>query len=169
MGMLSDIYLPHIFHPFLRHIFPTQTPVFLFLHLACPTLTQTQLGGTEIVTVCNAVSGAIRGCKVAASITLPLCVHSRGEALQLPYIHARHTAVTGRPDWQWHDHVAKGWCRGREGGTQVVSEQLHRVLFYPAGPGELMGGSAWACMCACVCVPGVSRARSPGAMLGHIT
>lgn len=27
-----------------------------------PVLTQTQLGGTEIVAVCNAVSGAIRGC-----------------------------------------------------------------------------------------------------------
>ena len=37
---------------------PNPTPT----SLACPVLTQTQLGGAGIVAVCNAVSGAIRGC-----------------------------------------------------------------------------------------------------------
>lgn len=39
--------------------------------------------------------------------------------------------------------------QGKRGGTHVVSEQLHRVLFYPTGRGELMGGSAYVCVCMC--------------------
>lgn len=55
----------------------------------------------------------------------------------------------------------------------MVSEQLRRVLFYPTGPGELTAASVCVCECVsqvlCVCVPGVSIASSPGALLGHIT
>lgn len=57
--------VPYPVPSFFRHIRPTQTPVCTpspTPTLPCPVLTQTQLGGTAIVAVCNAVSGAIRGC-----------------------------------------------------------------------------------------------------------
>lgn len=47
----------------LGHVYPTKAPVLIPHHApALPVLTRAQLGGKEIVAVCNAVSGAIRGC-----------------------------------------------------------------------------------------------------------
>lgn len=54
---------------------------------------------------------------------------------------------------------------GEREGTQVVSEQLHRVLFYLSSRTSRADGG----MCACAHVPGVSMAASPGTLLGHIT
>lgn len=56
-------------------------------------------------------------------------------------------------------------------GTQVVSEQLRRVLFYLSSRTSRADGgeSVCVCVCVCVCVPGVSMAASPGTLLGHIT
>lgn len=46
----------------------------------------------------------------------------------------------------------------------MVSEKLHGVLFYLSSTTLRTDGR----ICMCVCVPGGSRATSPGALLGHI-
>lgn len=55
---------------------------------------------------------------------------------------------------------------GEREGTQVVSEQLHRVLFYLSSRTWRADGGACACANACVNVPGVSMAASPRYSVG---
>lgn len=81
--------------------------------------------------------------------------------MQLPYTGARHSAVTGRPDWQWHDHVAEGWYRAREGDRETRGPRwcqrssMGCYSTYPALPWELMGESV------CVCVSQVVAGPLP--------